>query len=240
MTTALVFVIGLAAIGGVLVWLARTNSADATRITEALGLQPTRGTAARGDDPLLGRYSDHVFATGQVHGWDTVLARRVVYRTGRHITRNRSHQIVLHMTLPRPARALVRVEPARTGTLAAAAARALGGGTTTQWPEVATGDVPFDAAYRVTAPDAAAAVTLLPPNVRSAMLAARAAAAPTAPTNAAGRVAADLVGPTFAVDHGRATCTLNGTPTARLLPALEAAAAALAHLAHAATTPARD
>ena len=240
MTTALVFVVGLAAIGGVLVWLTRANSADAARITAALGLQPTRAPAARGDDPLLGRYSDRVFATGRLHGWDATLAHRVVYRTGRHITRNRSHQTVLHLTLPRPARALVRVEPARTGAVAGAVARVLGGGTTTQWPEVTTGDASFDTAYRVSAPEGAAAVSLLTPSVRAAMLAARAAAAPTAPANAAGRVAADLVGPTFAADHGRATCTLNGTATARLLPALEAAAAALAHLAHAATAPTRD
>lgn len=53
MTTALVFVIGPAAIGGVLVWLARTNSADTTRLTEALGLQPAHGVAEAGDDPVF-------------------------------------------------------------------------------------------------------------------------------------------------------------------------------------------
>jgi hypothetical protein len=247
MGTVVLFVVVVAALAGVLVWLMRANRNDAAHLAQALGLEVVpKGAVTKDRDPLMGQAQDQPIARGQVSGWDVTLARRTVFRGSPKVPRNRSLQTVLLVQLPRPPHALVRIDPAYTGALAAGAVDAIGHYVTigstgpspaVDWPTFTTGDDTFDRFHRSSAPDPVAAASLLPPSVRTALLAARTAATGSMPDNTAGRAVGGLVAPSFAVEAQRAVCTCNGTPTARLTGTLQAALPALAHLAHAAVAP---
>lgn len=204
---------GSALVIAALVALARANARDLASLARALGLEVVRdGATTSGPDPVLGTATDTVVLAGTLDGHPATVRARSVRRVG---PRRRSLFTVLSVPVP-PGTPRLRLEPARTGAIAAS----IGG----DWPGVLTGDDAFDRTFRLNAPDAAAALAVLDADLRARLLALRASRTAALPANALGRFAGDLLTGTFELDGGRLDYAAPGTPGAGVVAHLVAAA----------------
>jgi hypothetical protein len=223
------FLIGLAVLGGVLFWLHRMKSADVAACAAVLGLSPagtrsTRGTTAEGFE-----FHETLTLAGTMHGCAAEVAeRRVRYNRGRPSGARRqqgSLLTVLRLMAVTPRAVTFRLQPAG---MMGAIERLQQGETP---PVVATGDAAFDAAWRLYAPEPAAALLVLTPARREAIMALRAQAGVPLPANAAGAMASALLIGTLEVTAAEVSYTLLGTPSKKIALHLQAAAPLLADLA---------
>ncbi len=223
------FLIGLAVLGGVLFWLYRMKSADVAACAAVLGLAPaasrsTRGTTAEGFE-----FHETLLLAGTLHGCVAEVAeRRVRYNLGRPSGARRqqgSLLSVLRLTALSPRVATFRLQPAG---MMGAIEQVQQGATP---PVVATGDAAFDAAWRLYAPDPAAALLVLTPARRAAIMALRDQAGVPLPANAAGAMASALLLGTLEVTASGVSYTLYGFPSKKIGLHLQAAAPLLADLA---------
>lgn len=223
------FVAGLVVLGVVFWFLMRLKQQDLAHCREVLGLAAAPSATSRGTTPEGFSYSQTTLLQGTMNGCPAVLSARTVgVRTGPPGRRRGSQFTVLDLTLPRPVRTALRLQPA--GMLGGLE-DAMRGPASDRVPI----DAPFDVAYVVYSNQAADARAVLTPATREALLAfhARFVGDHSAPATA--RLASALVLGTFQLQGTAASYVLFGSPTKAVAEHLKAAVPLLLELAAAAS-----
>ena len=222
------FIAGMVLLGGVLAWLYVSKKRDVAGCGEALGLDPVaesierRGTSAEGFAfqellRLRGTLSDL-----DAEVWERTVRRPIDVRFRRQ---RGSYFSALSLAPVRTGVRPFRLQPAGVmGALEAVMSEEPA-------PVVRTGDAEFDAAYRLYADDAGAALLLLGADLRRDLLAFREATAGDLPANAGGYFASALLAGGFEIGPDRAWYRVFGTPTRKIGAHLKQAAPLLARLA---------
>lgn len=224
MLTAL---IGLALFAAALVWLHRAKARDVDLCAAELGLRRVEGKVeSRGRTPEGLAFHELLWLRGTLDGLPADVAeRRVRLPIHDRYRRQRSSLFtVLSVSRPRASTRTFRLQPV-----------GLMGGIENLMheppPAVPTGDAAFDAAYRLYAEDAGAAVLALTPELRQGILAVRASVAGPLPPSAASYFAAGLLLGTFEIGADRASYSVYGTPSRKIALHLKAVGPLLARLA---------
>jgi len=222
------FVVGLVAMAAAVWWLMRLKRRDVDDCRAVLGLPPAPRSTERGTTPEGFAYTQVGVLEGTLLGRPARLLERAIRhpRTSKR-RRTGSQMTVLELTLERPVRVPVRIQP--SGLLVELEAFTRG----------AAGDrVPiepgFDAAYVVYAQRPAEALLLLSPAVRECLLAFRSSVAGNLPPTMAGQLASGLMLGTFSIEGTTASYAAFGSPTRATAEHVAKAAPLLLDLATAA------
>lgn len=219
------FLLGLVLFAAAIWFLYRLKARDVADCAAALALAPGDGRSTRGTTPEGFRYYQRAVLQGTMLDCPATLWSRSVRhpRLGTH--RNRGAEFtVLELTLARPARAPIRLQPA--GLL----------GTLESWMQgppldVVSIDETFDGAYVVHAAHAADARAILSAPMRARLLAFRSQVAGTLPSTTAGRLSSGLMLGTFFVEGTTAAYAIFGSPTRAVAEHVKVAAPLLLDLA---------
>jgi hypothetical protein len=208
-------------------WLARVNARDRAALARRLGLHPVpRGVIERAPDPIVGWSMQTAILEGALHGLAVRVWMRTVRRQGRRSPRAKRGFTVLSVEVPASALRF-RLEPARTGALAAA----FGG----DWPRLLLDDPAFDQAFRLSTPTPEAARACFAPELRERWLALRESLiepiGAQGGDTALGRFAGDLLTGTLVLDRGRLEYAAMGTVSPGVIEHLARAAPEVAALA---------
>ena len=219
------FVFGLVALGVALWFLVRLKRKDTADCAAVLGLPPAPAATTRGTTPEGFEFSETSVLSGTLLGRRAVLLERFVRHPAISARRRKgSHFTVLELTLERPVRVPIRLQP--TGVLGALEAL-----VKADTADSVSTDPEFDAAYTVYAADASAVAVLLDPDLRQHILAFRSEAAGELPDSVPGRLSSGLVLGTFHVEGATARYVLFGSPTKATAQQLKAAAPLLLAIA---------
>lgn len=226
MSSALLFVIGLAAVVAVWVWLGRSAERDIGQLAQALGLTLERGQPAVEREGERGhhyarRLMQGQYAAGPVEIWSRSFRPHRLSRSSRQET-------VVRMPLPRPSPQRLLAQPR---VLAALMDMSYGA---PDLPEVRLDDAELDAYFQVRCADAAWAQHVLDPTARAALRALRQTLAPARHEVADYLTDAALLG-ALRIEPAYVELALRGTPRPALAPAIRAAADVLHKLAARAT-----
>lgn len=222
MENVLIIVGFLIALGCFVYWLARSNADAQRRMAEVLGLQlaPAR-REERGANPAGFPWRQSLLMTGTMQGRPAEVWLRAVRQPGR--STERSIFTALVMPLSASLEGGMRIEPASIGALIAMFG-------SDQAP-VPTDDATFDRYFRVTSTEASLVSALLTPELRARLLEWRAQVTGAMPDTALGRFAGDLLAGVFALERGRATYAVSGSPSQKIAEHLKLTAPVLADLA---------
>lgn len=222
------FIVGLVLFAAALWFLYRLKARDIAACAAVLGLTPGDGRSTRGVTPEGFTYYQRAVLQGTMLGCPaTVWSRTVKHpRLGKY--RNRGSEFtVLELTLDRPVRTGLRLQPA--GVL----------GVLESWMQgppldVVPVDAGFDAAYVVHASHLIEARAVLSAPMRDKVLAFRSRVAGNLPATAAGQLSSGLVLGTFFLAETTAAYAMFGSPTKAVAEHVKAAAPILLELATAA------
>ncbi len=206
------FMAGAVVLVAVLVWLYRSKRSDVAACAAALGLAPVADMIERrGETPEGLAFHDLLRGKGTVAGCEAGLWERQVRRPAdvRFRKARGSSLTLLELTPPRPPSVVFRLQPAGTMGLVE---HLMKGPPTVH----ATGDGTFDQAFRLFTEDAAGALALLTPAMRSDILAYRRAVAGDLPLSAAANLAAGSILGSFVVEADRVSCWIFGTPSGKI------------------------
>ena len=221
------FTVGFVVFVAALVWLYRSKQTDVAACAAALGLEQVSDTIERrGDTPEGLAFYDLLRARGTVAGRSADVWERTVRRPV-DVKFRKSRGSILTLLELAPARlpaATFRLQPAG----AMGVVEDLMKGTPTAH---ATGDAAFDRAFRLYAEDAASALAVLTPALRSDIMAFRRSVAGDLPASGVGNLAAGTVLGSFVIAADRVSYGAFGTPSATIGSHLRQAAPLLTRLA---------
>lgn len=225
------FIIGLVLFGAAIWFLYRLKARDIADCAAVLGLPPGQGRSKRGTTVEGFAYYQRAVLEGTMLGRPaTVWSRSVRHpRTARR--RNRGSAFtVLELTLERPVRTAIRLQPA--GVLGGLESWIQGPPT-----DVVTIDADFDAAYVVHASRLIDARAILSAPMRAKILAFRSQVGGALPPTTAGKLSSGLVLGTFILEGTTAIYAVFGSPTKAVAEHVKVAAPLLLDLAAAAGAP---
>jgi hypothetical protein len=224
--TLLVFVLGIAVIVGLFVWLGRANTKDRVAMASVLGMSlEDKGPVESGDDPVRGRgyRFQQRFLTGAFEGYPASVWQRN-FRLSKQTPRKRSSEFtVLSLDLPGSVKSPLLIESKVLGDMQAAL---LGG-----WETIALGDESFDQFFRVSSPDPLQARTLVTPALQKQLVALHESAGGSMPHNPAATLSKALLVGAFEVIDSRVSYCVRGTPNPAISESFKHASLALTTLA---------
>jgi len=224
------FVLGLVALGVALWFLIQLKKKDTAACAEVLGLKPAPARTERGITPEGFKFSQTTMLEGRIDGRAATLWSRTLARTtGSKRSGRRSMFTVLDLTLRRPARVPLRIQP--VGVLGALEEMLTA--PDNRAARVAM-DARFDEAYTVYSASATDAIVALTPALRESLLEFRARVAGPLPSNVAGHLASGLVLGTFYLDGAFVRYAVYGSPTKATAEHVKAAVPIMIALARAA------
>jgi hypothetical protein len=223
-----VFIV-LVIVGAVLWWLVRLRQLDIEQCRAVLGLADAPGGTPESTTTPEGiAASERVLLQGTLAGRPaTLVLRRLRKPFVSGGDRRASDFTVLSITIERPARVALRIQPA--GMLGAVETWVRG-----QAAERVSVDAAFDQAYVVYSDTPTAVLGVLSPAMRERLLAFRTEIAGDLPVSAAGRMASGFVLGTFYLEGTTAQYAAFGSPTKKTAQHVKAAAPVLLELAAAA------
>jgi hypothetical protein len=225
--TLLVFVLGIAVIVGLIVWLGRTNTKDRLAMASVLGMSlEDKGPTESGDDPTRARgyRFQQRFLTGTFEGFPATVWQRN-FRLSKQTPQKRSSEFtVLSLDLPNSVKSPLLIESKALGDMQAAL---LGG-----WETISLGDDSFDRFFRVSSPDPLQTRALVTPALQKQLLALYESSGGSMPHNPAATLSKALLVGTFEVIDSRVNYCVRGTPNPTISESFKRASLALTTLAN--------